>query len=79
MTSAPGGRWHFTPFLDLLLVWNKGVSYGLFDTNSQGILVGLSLLVCCVLWIWLCRSFGRLPWLPLALSSAGPWPTPWTA
>ena len=30
----------FTPFLDLLLVWNKGVSYGLFDTNAQGILVG---------------------------------------
>ena len=46
----------FTPFLDLLLVWNKGVSYGLFDTNAQGILVGLSLLVCAVLWIWLCRS-----------------------
>jgi signal peptidase II len=46
----------FTPFLDLLLVWNKGVSYGLFDTKAQGILVGLSLLVCCVLWIWLCRS-----------------------
>ena len=46
----------FTPFLDLLLVWNKGVSYGLFNNHSQGILVGMSLLVCCVLWIWLCRS-----------------------
>lgn len=46
----------FTPFLDLLLVWNKGISYGLFNNNSQVILVGLSLLVCCVLWIWLCRS-----------------------
>jgi signal peptidase II len=46
----------FTPFLDLLLVWNKGVSYGLFDTNAQGILVGLSLFVCAMLWIWLCRS-----------------------
>ena len=46
----------FTPFLDLILVWNKGVSYGLFDTNAQGILVGVGLVVCCVLWIWLCQS-----------------------
>ena len=28
----------FTPFLDLLLVWNKGVSYGLFDTNRRAFL-----------------------------------------
>ena len=26
----------FTPFLDLVLVWNKGISYGLFDTNAAG-------------------------------------------
>ena len=46
----------FTPFFDLLLVWNKGISYGLFNNNAQGILVGMSLLVCAMLWIWLCRS-----------------------
>ena len=56
MTSATRGRVSFTPFLDLLLVWNKGISYGLFNNNAQGILVGLSLLVCAMLWIWLCRS-----------------------
>ncbi|MBL8901971.1 MAG: signal peptidase II, partial [Rhizobiales bacterium] len=27
------GRVSFTPFLDLLLVWNKGISYGLFNNN----------------------------------------------
>jgi signal peptidase II len=46
----------FTPFLDLLLVWNKGISYGLFNNNGQGILVVVMLFVCAVLWIWLCRS-----------------------
>ena len=46
----------FTPFLDLVLVWNKGVSYGLFNTPNQGFLVASSLLICCVLWLWLCRS-----------------------
>ena len=46
----------FTPFFDLVLVWNKGVSYGLFKTPAQGMLIGMSLIVCCVLWIWLCRS-----------------------
>jgi signal peptidase II len=42
------GRVSFTPFLDLLLVWNMGISYGLFNNNSQHILVVLSLLVCAV-------------------------------
>ncbi len=46
----------FTPFLDLVLAWNKGVSYGLFNTPAQGILIASSLLICVVLWIWLCRS-----------------------
>jgi signal peptidase II len=46
----------FTPFLDLVLAWNKGISYGLFKTPAQSMLIGMSLIVCCVLWIWLCRS-----------------------
>ena len=46
----------FTPILDLVLAWNKGISYGLFNNNSQGVLVALSLIVCSVLWLWLCRT-----------------------
>ena len=45
-----------TSFFDLVLAWNKGVSYGLLATPSQGLLIGVSLLLCAVLWIWLCRS-----------------------
>jgi signal peptidase II len=45
-----------TPFLDMILVWNRGVSYGLLDTHAQGLLIGMSLAISIVLWIWLCRS-----------------------
>ena len=65
------GRVSFTPFLDLLLVWNKGISYGLFNNNAQGILVGLSLLVSAMLWIWLCRSYRPVTAAALGLVIGG--------
>jgi signal peptidase II len=45
-----------TPFFDLVMAWNHGVSYGLLATHMQGFLVGLSVLISIVLWIWLCRT-----------------------
>jgi signal peptidase II len=39
-----------------ILVWNQGVSYGLLKTHAQGLLIGVSLIVTVVLWIWSCRS-----------------------
>jgi signal peptidase II len=45
-----------TPFFDLVIAWNRGVSYGLLSTHMQGFLVGLSVLISIVLWIWLCRT-----------------------
>jgi signal peptidase II len=32
-----------TPFLDLAMAWNKGVSYSLLETSMQGMLIALSL------------------------------------
>jgi signal peptidase II len=43
-------------FFELILVWNQGVSYGLLKTHAQGLLIGVSLIVTVVLWIWSCRS-----------------------
>ena len=60
-----------TPFLDLVLAWNKGVSYGLLATPSQGLLIGMSLLLCAVLWIWLCRSQKPLAAAALGLVIGG--------
>jgi signal peptidase II len=61
----------FTPILDLVLVWNKGVSYGLFNANPQSFLIGMSLLVCAVLWGWLCRSARPLTAAALGLVIGG--------
>jgi signal peptidase II len=45
-----------TSFFDLVMVWNKGVSYGLFTTHTQEWLIGLSLAITAVLWVWACQS-----------------------
>ena len=60
-----------TPFLDLILVWNQGVSYGLLKSNTQGILIGMSLIISCVLWVWLCRSHRPLSAAALGLVIGG--------
>ena len=41
-----------TSFFDLVMVWNTGVSYGLFSTHVQEWLVALSLGIAGLLWIW---------------------------
>jgi signal peptidase II len=51
---AEGGTVEITPFFDLVLVWNKGVSYGLLNTDNQWIFIVLNLLICAVLWAWMC-------------------------
>lgn len=45
-----------TSFFDLVMVWNKGVSYGLFATHQQAWLIALSLAISAVLWAWSCRA-----------------------
>ena len=45
-----------TSFFDLILVWNQGVSYGLLKSHGQWPLIGLSLVVSAMLWVWLCRT-----------------------
>lgn len=55
-----------TPFFNLVLVWNKGVSFGLFPQGTAGgrwALIGLSLLFVAVLAAWLRRPGGaRVAW-----------------
>ena len=54
-----GDHIRVTPFLDLVLVWNRGVSYGLFQQHSLTgrLALGLfSLLATIALAIWLARS-----------------------
>lgn len=51
-----GVRQTLLPFLDIVLVWNKGISYGLFQQNTQlgaWILVGAKFFIVIGLLFWL--------------------------
>ncbi len=52
------GRVPVTPFLDLVMAWNKGISYGWFAQHSDTgriALIVLSVVISAVLWVWLAR------------------------
>lgn len=68
------GRVQLLPVLDLVLVWNRGISYGLFQQESdlgRWLLAGFTILVTVGLWIWSARSTGRLSAVALALVIGG--------
>jgi signal peptidase II len=63
-----------TPFLDLALRWNRGISFSLFARDSalgQLALVALTLAVTAVLTLWLFRSRSGLPAVGLGLIIGG--------
>ena len=45
-----------TSFFNLVMVWNTGVSYGLFSTHVQEWLVALSVAIAILLWVWACGA-----------------------
>ncbi len=54
---------HLTPFLDLVLTWNTGISYGLFPQESdlgRLVLLALKTGAVVILWVWLARAESRL-------------------
>ena len=60
-----------TSFFDLVMVWNHGVSYGLLAGHAKEVLIGLSLLLTAVLWLWSCRMDKVLGAAALALIIGG--------
>ena len=62
------------PFVDLVVVWNRGVSYGLFQQSSdfgRWLLVGLSIVAAIGLSVWMARVQTRLLAVSLALIVGG--------
>lgn len=45
-----------TPFMDLVMAWNKGVSYSLFTTDAQVLLIAVSLVISGFIWIWIAKA-----------------------
>lgn len=62
-------RWiEVTSFFNIVMVWNKGASFGLFSTQSpwtQAILGGFAIVISIVLAVWMYRA--RSKWLAVAL------------
>ncbi|MGK2741503.1 signal peptidase II [Tepidicaulis sp. LMO-SS28] len=68
------GRVEITPFFDLVMAWNKGVSYGLFSAETwvgRAILIGFAVLVTVALGLWLARVARPLMAVSLGLIIGG--------
>ena len=68
------GRVPLGRFVDLVLTWNTGVSYGLFKQESfsgQLVLLGIKAAAVVLLWFWLARAGSRLAALSLGLIIGG--------
>ena len=62
------------PFIDLVLTWNTGISYGWFQQEGpfgQWALLALKAIAVALLWIWLARAGTRLTALSLGLIIGG--------
>lgn len=62
--ANPNARIALTPFFDLVLVWNRGISYGLFRQHSdmgRYFLFGFSVVAVLALTTWLAYLTRRLP------------------
>lgn len=62
------------PFLDIVLVWNRGISYGWFASHTLAtrlILIALSLGAAVALWLWAASTTQRVAALGLGLVIGG--------
>jgi signal peptidase II len=63
-----------TPFFDLVVTWNTGISYGLFRQEGpfgQWVLLGFKAVAVVLLWLWLAGAGSRLTALALGLIIGG--------
>ena len=70
---SPGQPIRITPFFNLTLGWNKGISFGIFGAGQlpPWTLAALSALIAAALIIWLSRTHDRLIATGLALIVGG--------
>lgn len=71
---GPGAHISVLPFFDIVMVWNRGISYGLFQAGSLAgtiLLTVLSLIAVAALSLWLMKADRRLLALALGLVIGG--------
>lgn len=65
---------HLGPFVTLTAVWNRGISYGLFQQSTEWgrwLLIGLSVVACVIMSVWMTRATGRILAVSLGLILGG--------
>ncbi len=68
------GSIRLAPFVDIVLVWNTGISYGWFQQTGpagQWALLAVKAVAVALLWIWLARAGSRLTAVALGLIIGG--------
>ncbi len=68
------GPWVLAPFLEFVMVWNRGISYGLFQQSTElgrWLLVAASIAASIWLAFWLRRAVRRIEALALGLIIGG--------
>lgn len=71
---AARGTVSLGPFVDLVLIWNTGISYGLFreqGTLGRVVLAAVEVVAMIALWVWLARARQRLTAVALGLIIGG--------
>jgi signal peptidase II len=71
---AEEGPFQLAPFLEIVLAWNRGISYGLFQQSTdfgRWALVAISIVAAIWLGRWLWRADDRLTVVSLALIIGG--------
>jgi len=71
---ATRGAISLTPFFDLVLTWNRGISYGWFQAETaaaQAILLAIKIVAVAALAVWLWRAHNRLVAIGLGLIIGG--------
>jgi signal peptidase II len=68
------GKVALTPFFDLIMVWNEGISYGLFPQGSaagRAVLIGIAVVAVLALIVWLARAERGLAAASIGLIAGG--------
>ncbi len=71
---AARGTVKILPFVDFVLIWNTGISYGLFQQNGplgQWLLLALKAVAVALLWLWLAHARALVTALALGLIVGG--------
>jgi signal peptidase II len=74
LQSSPVQKIVLAPFFDMVMAWNRGISYGLLRQDSdtgRWILVAMTLGAVVALAVWLAQFESRLPALSLGLIMGG--------